>query len=76
MTNGTVGAHAGNTVTVKFQTDSQTIVIPPNVTVTAIALTNTKLTPGMNVSITTTTTADGKLQASRVMLSPPRPGRG
>jgi hypothetical protein len=73
MTNGTVGAQSGNTVTVRFQSDSQTIVIPANVTVTEIAKTNTKLTPGMNVVIQTTRAPDGTLKASTVMLSPPRP---
>ena len=73
MTNGTVGAQSGNTVTVRFQNDSQTIVIPANVTVTEIAKTNTKLTPGMNVVIQTTRASDGTLNASTVMLSPPRP---
>ena len=73
MTNGTVGGQSGNTVTVRFQTDSQTIVIPPNVTVTEIAKTNTKLTPGMNVVIQTTRAPDGTLKASTVLLSPPRP---
>jgi hypothetical protein len=73
MTNGTVGAQSGNAITVRFQSDSQTIAIPPNVTVTAIALSQTKLTPGMNVVIQTTKAPDGTLKASRVMLSPARP---
>src|SRR5437016_1991168 len=54
MTNGTVGAQKANALTVRFQTDSQTIAIPANVTVTKIALTRTKLAPGMNVVIQTT----------------------
>lgn len=72
MTNGTVGAQSGNTLTVRFQSDSQSIVIPPNVTVTEIARTQTKLVPGMNVSIQTTRAPDGTMKASTVMLSPPR----
>jgi hypothetical protein len=72
MTNGTVGTQSGSALTVRFQSDSQTIVIPPNVAVTAIAITPTKLAPGMNVTIPTTREADGTLKASRVMLSAPR----
>jgi len=75
MTNGTVGTHTGNSLVVKFQNDSQTIVIPANVPVTAIALTKTKLTPGTNVVIQTSKAADGTLKASTVMISPARPGR-
>lgn len=74
MTNGTVGTQKGNSVTVKFQNDSQTIVIPSDVTVTALTLTNTKLTPGTNVVVQTTTAPDGSLRATRVMLSQGRPG--
>lgn len=75
MTNGTVGTQNGNSLTVKFQSDSQIIVISPNVTVTALTLTNTKLTPGTNVVVQTTKAPDGSLRATRVMLSQGRPGR-
>ena len=69
MTNGTVGAQSGNTVTVRFQSSSQTISIPSNVTVTELALTQTKLAPGMNVVIPAKPAADGTLETSLVMLS-------
>ena len=69
MTNGTVGAQSGNTVTVRFQSSSQTISIPSNVTVTELALTQTKLAPGMNVVIPGRPAADGSLETSLVMLS-------
>ena len=69
MTNGTVGAQSGNTLTVRFQGNSQTIVVPENVTVTAVALTQTQLAPGMNVVIQATRAPDGTLKASTVMLS-------
>ena len=68
MTNGTVGTQSGNNLTVRFQ--SQTITIPSNVRVTAIALTKTKLAPGMSVVIPATPGPDGTPQASIVMLSP------
>jgi hypothetical protein len=74
MTNGTVGAQSGTSILVRFQSDSQTIVIPPDVRVTAIALTKTKLIPGKNVVIQTTRSPDGALKASTVMLSPARVG--
>ena len=70
MTNGTVGAQSGTTVTVRFQSTSQTISIPSNVTVTELALTPTKLAPGMNVVIPGKPGADGSLETSLVMLSP------
>jgi hypothetical protein len=74
MTNGTVGAQSATSILVRFQSDSQTIVIPPDVRVTAIALTKTKLVTGMNVVIQTTRSPDGALKASTVMLSPARVG--
>ena len=70
MTNGTVGAQSGNTVTVRFQSSSQTISIPSNVTVTELAVTQTKLAPGMNVVIPAKPGADGTLETSIVILSP------
>jgi hypothetical protein len=69
MTNGTVGAKSGNVVTVRFQSNSQTITIPPTVAVTELALTKTKLAPGMNVVIPAKPSADGTLETSIVMLS-------
>ncbi len=69
MTNGTVGAQSGNTVTVRFQSSSQTISIPSNVTVTELAPTQTKLAPGMNVVIPAKPAADETLETSLVMLS-------
>lgn len=72
MTNGTVGAQSGNAITVRFQSDSQTIAVPPNVAVTAIAPTQTKLAPGMNVVIQTTRDANGTLKGSTVFISPMR----
>lgn len=75
MTNGTVRASTGGALTVKFQADSQTITVPPDVKVMALAPTQTKLTPGTNVVIPVKKQADGTLTSSTVMLSPPRPPR-
>jgi len=55
-----------------FKTDSQTITIPPDVTVMAIAPTQTKLAPGTSVVIPVKKQPDGTLTSSTVMLSPPR----
>ena len=75
MTNGTVRANLGGALTIKFKTDSQTITIPPDVTVMAIAPTQTKLAPGTSVVIPVKKQPDGTLTSSTVMLSPPRPSR-
>ena len=72
MTNGTVRAQLGGALNVRFKTDSQTITIPPGVTVMAIALTQTKLTPGLNVVVPAKKQADGTLESSTVVLSPVR----
>lgn len=72
MTNGTVKAQFGGALSIKFKADSQTIAIPPDVSVTEIALTPTKLAPGMNVVIPTTKLPDGTFTASTVMLTAPR----
>lgn len=72
MTNGTVRAQLGGALNVRFKTDSQTITIPPGVTVMALAPTQTKLTPGLNVVVPAKKQADGTLASSTVMLSPAR----
>ena len=72
MTNGTVRANLGGALTIKFKADSQTITIPPDVIVMAIAPTKTKLAPGTSVVIPVKKQPDGTLTSSTVMLSPPR----
>jgi hypothetical protein len=70
MTNGTVGSTGGGTTyTVQYQGGAQTIQIPANVPVTAIAPSQIKLAVGANVVVLASTGADGRLQASGVMLS-------
>lgn len=68
MTNGTVSGQSAGTLTVRFQTDSQKIVVPAGVTVTEMTLTQTKLTPGTPVTIRATKQPDGTLTASMVIL--------
>jgi hypothetical protein len=72
MTNGTVGAASGGaSYTIQYQGGTQTIAIPPGVTVTAIAPTQAKLAVGSSVVVLATTGADGRPTASSVMLSAP-----
>jgi hypothetical protein len=72
MTNGAVSAQAGGTITVEYQGGTQKITVPAGVTVTAIAPTTKKLTPGANVIVLAKKRPDGGLEASRVMLAPGR----
>ena len=72
MTNGTTHRGAEGTVTVDYNGGSQTITVPPNVPVTVIAATNTKLTSGMSVIVPAKKQSDGKLGTSMVMLAAPR----
>jgi hypothetical protein len=76
MTNGTVGSTGGTTYTVQYQGGAQTIQVPANVTVTAIAPSQTKLSVGTNVIVLAHTGTDGRLQASGVMLGGPTAGSG
>jgi hypothetical protein len=72
MTNGAVSSTGGGTTyTVQYAGGSQTIAIPPNVAVTIIAPTTTKLTAGANVIVITKPGAGGQLSASSVMLAGP-----
>jgi hypothetical protein len=68
MTNGNARGAAGGTITVAYQGGTQTITVPPNVTVTEIARTSTKLTPGTSIIVPATRQPDGTLKTSRVML--------
>ena len=69
MTNGAAGSQAGGTLTVNYNGGSQTITIPPGVTVTAIVPTRTKLAPGEDVVVLADKQPDGTPRASRVMLT-------
>lgn len=75
MTNGSVSGKPGGTLTVKYQGGTQTITIPPDVSVTAIAPSTTPLAAGANVSVTAIKQPDGTLKASFVMLGGARGGR-
>jgi hypothetical protein len=69
MTNGAAGGQSGGTLTVNYNGRSQTIMIPSDVTVTAIVPTQTKLAAGEDVVALADKQPDGTLRASRVMLT-------
>lgn len=69
MTNGTISGRAGGTLTVQYKGGTQTITVPSGVSVTAIAPTQTKLTPGSKVIVLATKQPDGTLKASAAMLT-------
>jgi len=56
-------------MTVDYNGGSQTITVPAGVTVTVIAPTSAKLTPGTQVIVPATRQPDGGLKASLVMLA-------
>ena len=74
MTNGAArmkdDARGGvRTMTVTYDGGSQTITVPPNVSVTELVATSGKLTPGASVVIPATKRPDGTLATSSVMLA-------
>lgn len=71
MTNGTSSGTAGGTMTVQYSGGSQTITVPAGVSVTVIAPTSAKLTPGTSVVVPASKQPDGSLKASLVMLTAP-----
>ncbi|MFL5620646.1 MAG: hypothetical protein ACJ79A_19885 [Gemmatimonadaceae bacterium] len=74
MKSGASGG-AGRTMTVTYNGGSQTITVPPDVSVTEIVATSTKLAPGASVVIPATKRPDGTLTTSRVMLTSARAPR-
>jgi hypothetical protein len=69
MTNGTISGKAGKTLTVLYNGASRTIQVPANVSVTRIAPTQTRLTPGSNVVVMATKQPDGTLKGFAAMLA-------
>ena len=74
MTNGAArmkddARGGGRTMTVAYDGGSQTITVPPNVSVTELVATSGKLTPGASVVIPATKRPDGTLATSSVMLA-------
>jgi hypothetical protein len=69
MTNGTIASHGNGTLTVNYRGGSQTITIPPDVSVTALAPSNTKLASGARVVVLGKKQPDGSLKASSLVLA-------
>jgi hypothetical protein len=69
MTNGTISGQPTGTLVVQYQNGTQTIAVPSDVSVTAIAPTQTRLTPGSKVVVLATRQPDSTLKASAAMLS-------
>lgn len=70
MTNGAVGNTGnGTTFTVRYQGGEQTIQIPPGVTVTAIAPTQSKPAAGVDVVVLAHRDSTGRLNTSAILLT-------
>ena len=69
MTNGSISGQPGGTLTVQYKGGTQTITIPSDVSVTAIAPSQARLTPGSKVIVLATRQPDGTLKASAAMLA-------
>jgi hypothetical protein len=69
MTNGTISGQTGGKLTVQYNGGTQTITVPSNVSVTAIAPTQTRLTQGSKVIVLAKKQPDGTLKASAAMLA-------
>lgn len=69
MTNGTIDKQSGGTLTVQYQGGTQTIAVPADVHVSEIAVSHTKLAPGMKVVVIAKKQPDGSLKASAAVLA-------
>jgi len=69
MTNGTIASKAGESLTVDYRGGSRTITIPPDVSVTALAPSETKLASGARVVVLGKKQADGSMKASSLVLA-------
>lgn len=69
MTNGTIASQGTGTLTVQYRGGTQTITIPPGVSVTAIAPVSTKLSAGATVVVLGMKQPDGTMKASSVLLA-------
>jgi hypothetical protein len=69
MTNGTIASQGTGTLTVNYRGGSQTITVPPNVSVTALAPVTTKLAPGTMVVVLGLKQTDGTMTASNLVVA-------
>jgi hypothetical protein len=69
MTNGTIASQGTGTLTVNYRGGSQTITIPPNVSVTALAPASAKLSAGTKVVVLGKKQPDGTMKASSLVVA-------
>jgi hypothetical protein len=69
MTNGTIATQGTGTITVNYRGGSQTITVPPNVTVTTLAPASAKLAKGTRVVVLGLKQPDGTMKASSVVVA-------
>lgn len=69
MTNGTIASQGTGTLTVTYRGGSQTITIPPNVSVTELAPVSTKLSTGTRVVVLGKKQPDGTMKASSLVIA-------
>jgi hypothetical protein len=69
MTNGTIASQNTGTITVNYRGGSQTITVPSNVSVTALAPVSTKLSTGTKVVVLGKKQADGTMKASSLVVA-------
>jgi hypothetical protein len=69
MTNGTIASQNSSTITVNYRGGSQTITVPPNVSVTALAPVSTKLSKGTRVVVLGLKQPDGTMKASNLVVA-------
>ncbi len=68
MTNGTVQKAAGTTLLVRYQDGAQTISVPPNAPVTAVAPDKVTLATGDTIYAATTEQRNGTLTTKKILL--------
>ena len=68
MTNGTVQKAAGTTLLVRYQDGAQTISVPPNAPVTAVAPDKVTLATGDTIYAATTEQPNGTLTTKKILL--------
>jgi hypothetical protein len=69
MTNGTIASQGTGTLVVQYKGGTQTITIPSDVSVSAIAPVSTKLTKGAKVVVLGKKQADGTMTASSLVVA-------
>ena len=69
MTNGTIASQGTGTITVNYRGGSQTITVPPSVSVTALAPASTKLSKGTRVVVLGLKQPDGTMKASSLVVA-------